>query len=201
MGKAMSENTNLHKVLEQGETIRWSGTPQPYSLFDESRKNSTIFTLSLALVVGIFLVGGYYGLSATRDMEIKSGVMIFLIFVPLFIIWMPLADKGKVKKLLYAVTDKRAIVVSGSDSKPITMPLSAVDDIRIDNADNSNCHVRVGSAVFKASTKKLPVLAFRGENDSEDNQTYKGLVFFNVRAEDGKAIHNLLKPAAALAKE
>ena len=193
----MSENTKLRNMLEQGEIIRWSGVPQPYSIFDESRKSSTIVTLVLALAVGIFLVAGYYWLCASRDIEIKSGLMIFFVFVPLFIIWMPVSDKNRVKKLTYAVTDKRVIILSGTHNKPITMPLSAVDDIRIEDADNGNRHVRIGSAVFKAPAKKLPGLACRGESADENRDTYNGLVFFNLSAEDGKTVYNLLKPTAA----
>ena len=86
MENSMSTNTNLNDVLEQGETIQWSGTPQPYSLFGETHKKSTITSLCWALAWGIFLMGGYYALTVSQGTEIQKGVMFFCAVVPLFIL-------------------------------------------------------------------------------------------------------------------
>lgn len=191
----MSDNTILNNLLEDGETLLWSGAPQPYGLFDESHKKSTITTICLALAWGVFFVGGYYALAVSKDVEIREGVMLFCASVPLFVIGMALSDKNKVKQLLYAVTDKRAIVVS---DKPISLCAADIDNIRVDKADNGNCHIRLGSPAFKASPRKLPLLAHRGEyKDQENDRIYTGLVFFNVSAEDEKIIRDLLPSAAA----
>jgi len=191
----MSDNSKLNTVLEEGETLLWSGVPQPYSLFDESHKKSTMITLGWALAWGILLVGGYYTLTATKDVEMRTGVMLFCMAVPLFIIGMAVTDKNKVQKLLYAVTDKRAIVLS---DKPIAMRIADIDAIRVDEADNGNCHIRVGSPACKASARKLPIMAFRGEFSGQDNnKVHSGMAFFNVSAEDEKTIRDLLKPGAA----
>lgn len=186
----MNVNEKLNQLLENGETIQWSGVPQPYSIFDPSRKASTITTLCVALLWTIISVGGYYA-SGT---EIKTGIVIFFLAISAIIVWMPISDKGRIKKLLYGITDRRVIVTAQENSDPITMPIADIDDIRIDEGDNGNCHVRVGSRVFKASAKKLPGLAYRGEYDDQDGKKkYKGLVLFNVTAKDGKTIESLLK--------
>ena len=57
MGKTMNDNVKLVNTLEKGEIIRWSGAPQPYSLFDDSRKTPTIISLCWALGTGIILAG------------------------------------------------------------------------------------------------------------------------------------------------
>jgi hypothetical protein len=197
MGKAMINNEKLNNILEKRETIRWSGIPLPYSLFDGSRKTSTLMSLYWALAWAILSILGYYAMTASSGAEIKTGVLIFLVGISIMIALMPVLDKGKIKKLSYAVTDKRAIIVSGENDNPIAMPLADIDDIRIDKTDNGNCHVRIGSPVFKMPVKKLPGLAFRGEFvDQDGKKKYQGLVFFNVSAEDAKMIGNLLKPGA-----
>ena len=191
----MSDNTKLNEILEQGETVMWSGVPQAYSLLGESYKKSTLITLCWALAWGIFLVGGYYALTISKNVEMQTGVMLFCAAVPLFIVWMSISDKNKIKKLFYAVTDKRAIILS---DKPISMRIADIDDIRVDKADDGNCHIRVGTPTFKTSPRKLPLLAFRGEFSGQDNdKSYTGFVFFNVSGEDEKKIHSLLKPAAS----
>ncbi len=187
----------LNKTLVNGETILWSGAPQPYSLFGKDRKRWTMRTLYWAVAWAIFSVGGYYALAVSYGTPISPGVILSLLAVCPIIIWMPVSDKLNVKKLSYAVTDKRAVVVSNSNDASIFMPLANITAIRIDEADNGNCHVRLGSPVLKMSARKLPFLAYRGEYvDQNDTKLYKGLVFFNVRAEDGKAIDKLLNAGA-----
>ncbi|CAK7006774.1 MAG: hypothetical protein DELT_00271 [Desulfovibrio sp.] len=198
----MSENTKLDSALEQGEIVRWSGAPQPYSLFDESRKSSTIITLCWALAWGVALVGGYYASSVSNGAEVKTGIMAFCVFIPLFVIWMPVSDRNKIKKLSYAVTDKRVIVLSEGESNPISMPLTDIDAMRIEDADNGNCHIRLGSSVFKASARKLPGLAYRGDFYAHDGErAYKGLVIFNIPEEDAETVLDLLKPTIPIAEK
>lgn len=197
----MNDNEKLNSALEQGETIKWSGVPQAYSLFDESRKKSTIFTVCCAAAWAVLSIGGYYAAVASSNADIKTGVIVFLLATACLIVWMPISDKGKVKKLTYAVTDKRVLIVSKEDRNPIAMPFSDIDAIRVDKADNGSCNVRVGSSTFKTSLRKLPSLAYLGRFTLEnDNKSYTGLALFNVKDEDGKKISNLLEPAIASAK-
>lgn len=197
----MIDNEKLNSVLEQGETVKWSGVSQPYSLFDETRKKSTIFTLCCAAAWAVLTMGGYYAVTASSGAEVKLGVMLFLLATALLIIWMPISDKGKVKKLLYAVTDKRVLIVSKENTNQGAMSFANIDAVRVDKGDNGNCHVMVGSSVFKASPRKLPGLAYLGKFVGEsDNKKYTGLVFFNVSADDAKTASNLLESAISSAK-
>ena len=197
----MINNEKINSVLEKGETIKWSGVPRPYALFDESRKKATIFTLCCAAAWAVLTMGGYYAVTASSGGDVKSGVMIFLLAISLLIIWMPVSDKGKIKKLQYAITDKRVLIVSGENSNQIAMPIAYIDAVRVDKGDNGNCHVMVGSSVFKASPRKLPGLAYLGKYTGEsDNKKYTGLVLFNVSDGDGKAASSLLESAISSAK-
>ena len=191
----MHYNEKLNKFLEEGEIIRWSGAPKPYALFDETHKTSTIISLCWALLWGIILIGGYYALTVSHGQEIKKGVMAICAAITLMILWSPIADKNNIKKLLYAVTDKKAVIVSKEDDRACTMRIADIDELRADKTGNGNCHVRAGSSVFKASARKLIGLACRGEFDMDNNEKiFKGLVFYNVSAEDGATICKLLKP-------
>jgi hypothetical protein len=194
----MSNIEKLNKLLKEGETTRWSGTPGSYGLFDKACRISTIIPLCLAFVFGIIPIPVYYAYCVSINYEVKIGVIIFFIIVFLVIAYRPVSDKNNVKSLLYAVTDKRAIIVSGKDDNARAMRIEDIDDLRIEEAGNGNCHIRIGSPVTKAATGKLPRLAYVGTFNEQDNvKIYTGLVFFNVPAEDGKTIAALLKPANA----
>ena len=188
----MQNDEKLSKLLEKGGVVRWSGTPQPYGLFDETHKTSTMISLFWALLWGIILVGGYYASAVKTGQEIQKGIMAFCAVIPIAVAWGPIRDKSNIKKMLYALTDKRAIVISSDENNSLTMNITDIDGVRVEKTNNGNCHIRLGSPVFKASARKLLGLAYRGEFETEDNnKIYKGLVFYNVSAKDGDMIRGL----------
>ncbi|MDR1379151.1 MAG: hypothetical protein LBJ36_08885 [Synergistaceae bacterium] len=218
----MPDNDNLKKLLEEGEEIRWSGSPQPYGLFDETHKILTLLSLFWAVTWGVILIGGYYAFAVSRALEIKTSVMIFCAAVPLLLAWSPWRDKNSIKKLQYAITDKKVVVFSSEGIKECVLPITNIDAMRIERieriqqtqriekneknekngkneknekASNGTCHIRFGSSTFKASAKKLLTLATRGEYEiASDTKNYTGLVFYNVSASDGDEICDFLKP-------
>ena len=190
----MQDSEMFSKILKEGETMRWSGTPRPYGLFDETHKTSTLISLCWALAWGILLVGGYYALSVSQGQEIRKGVMFFCAIIPIMVACGPITDKGNIKKLRYPVTDKRLIITSaGETGKECAMDVTDVDEWRVEKTANGNCHVRIGSKIFKASARKLISLATHGDYDMKGNdKIYKGLVLYNLSAEDGDTIYNIL---------
>jgi len=198
----MHDNEKLNKVLEEGESVRWCGIPQPYDLFDETHKTSTLISLCLPLVCGIIFIGGYYAFNVSRGYETQNGVMIVIAAVCVMIAWGSIGDITKVKNLLYAVTDRRVVIISGSGDKACSMRIADIDGVRIEHTAKGNCHIRVGSSVFAASARKLPHLACHGKFDIKgDNKIYNGLVMYNVSAEDENVLRGLLEPAVVRAQK
>jgi hypothetical protein len=200
MSNGDNERFENEGKLEEGDAIRWSGSPQPYEFFDEAHKTSTLVTLCWAVSWGILLVGGYYYFCVSRNLEIKTVVMIVCAAVPLLIAWSPVGDRNNVKKLQYKVTDKKIIVSSLEMSKEYVLPITDVDAMRVEKAGDGTCHLRFGSSTFKASAKKLLVLAIRGEYkiQKNDEKIYTGLVFYNVGSADGDVICDLLKSRVSI---
>jgi hypothetical protein len=202
-GTKMSIDSDLEKWLDEGEAVQWSGSPQPYGLLDEGHKTATLISWFWAAAWGIFLVGGYYALCISRNLEIKTSAMVICAIVPLFIFWSPTGDKNRIKKLRYAITNKRILVVAagstGSD-KPCTLPLTAIGTVRVEKAGKETCNLRLGPSTFRASARKLPALAIRGNFDTNANneRIYNGLVFYNIINGDGEAAGDLLKPYAVI---
>jgi hypothetical protein len=195
----MPNGDNGGKLIAEEDIIRWSGSPQPYGVFDEGHKISTLVTLCWAVSWGILLIGGYYAFCVARNLEIKTVVMIVCIAIPLLIAWAPVGDKNNVKKLLYKVTDKKITVTPSEGSREHALPISDIDLIRVEKAGEGTCHVRFGSATFKASAKKLIILAIRGEYKvQKDEKIYTGLVFYNISSSDGDVICDLLKARVSI---
>ncbi|MDR2179034.1 MAG: hypothetical protein LBP21_01875 [Synergistaceae bacterium] len=191
----MSNGDNAEKLLEEGDVVRWSGSPQPYGVFDGAHKTSTLVTLCWAVSWGILLIGGYYAFCVSRNLEIKTVVMIICVAIPLLIAWSPVGDKNNVQKLQYKVTDKKITVTSSEGSREQVLPIADIDALRVEKAGEDTCHIRFGSSAFKASMKKLIILSLRGEFkvQKNDEKVYTGLVFYNIAVEDGDVICDLLK--------
>jgi hypothetical protein len=199
----MSVSKDVEKWLDEGEAVQWSGSPQPYSLLDEGHKTVTFISWFWAAVWGVLLIGGYYALCISRNLEIKVSAMVICAVVPLFIFWSPVGDKNRIKKLRYAITNKKVLVVSEgavSSEKPCVLPLAAVGTVRVEKADKGTCNLRLGASTFKASARKLLPLAIRGsfESNSNNEKTYNGLVLYNIGNSDGEAACDLLKSYAVI---
>jgi hypothetical protein len=199
----MSVSKDVEKWLDEGEVVEWSGPPQPYRLLDEGHKTGTLISWFWALAWGAFLIGGYYSLCVSRDLEIKTSAMVICAVIPLFIFWSPVGDKNRIKKLRYALTNKKVLIVTedaASSDKPCVLPLTAIEAARVEKTDEGTCSLRLGSSTFKTSARKLPSLAIRGNFELSDGneKTYNGLVFYNIRDEDGDAVCELLKSYAVI---
>jgi hypothetical protein len=194
-----NENDWLKKILEKGETVRWTGSPQPYGLFDEAHRSATVASVVLALVVGAVLTGGYLWLCASRGIELTYGVVVFCLVVSLLILWRPISNKKFISGMKYAVTDRRLLALSTKSDRMQILPLPALDTARLVQAGIGTCHVLFGAPVVKAPAKKLPALAIYGQDaEGEGNaKTTKGMVFYNISADAGSAVHALLKSSFA----
>jgi hypothetical protein len=193
----MADDSNgLREVLEKDETVRWSGPTQPYGIFDEAHKRSTLVSIAWGLAVGIILTGGYLWLCASRNIEVKNVVLIFTLGFALLIVWGPISNKKRLAGMRYALTDKRVIAFATGIGKALVMSLSALDAVRIVQAAPGTCHILLGSPVAKASGKKLLALTMYGRDaEGEDKvKVSKGMVFYNLSAEDGNTLRVLLQP-------
>ncbi|MDR1481123.1 MAG: hypothetical protein LBI74_00685 [Synergistaceae bacterium] len=192
----MTDNDIFKKTLEEGESIRWSGFAMPYRLLDEAHKKQTLTSWIWALALGIVLIGGYIWMCFSRDVELKMGVVIICAAISLVIAWSPVSDKKNIKKLRYAITDRRAITVYSEGDKTFSVALSDIDAARLERAGNETSHLRLGSSTFGASLKKLLAIALNGDYETKDSEKiYKGLIFYNISASDGKKVCDLLKSA------
>jgi hypothetical protein len=194
--KMADDSDRLREILEKDETIRWSGSAQPYGIFDEAHKNSTLASIVWGLAAGVILLGGYLWLCASRDIEVKNVIIFFVLGFVMLILWGPISNQKHLARMRYAVTDKRVIALSAGTSKAFAMSLPALDAVRIVRAGPGICHILFGSSVAKASGKKLQSLTMHGRDaEGEDKvKISKGMVFYNVSAEAGSLLRTLLQP-------
>ena len=76
-------DTRLKNILWEGEEVRWSGRPKPFSLFDHDSKNSILLTwivsaLVLAAVIVLMVFSSITGTRSFTDVLIMAIVALFL---------------------------------------------------------------------------------------------------------------------------
>jgi hypothetical protein len=196
--KMADDGDRLKEVLEKDETVRWSGTAQPYGIFDEAHKSSTLASVAWGVAVGVILIGGYLWLCASRNIEVKNVIIVFSLGFALLILWSPISSKKHLTRMKYAITNKRVIAFSTGIGKMFAMPLPAIDAARIVQAGPGTCHILFGSSVAKASGKKLLALTMHGQDvEGEDKvKVAKGMVFYNISTDAGNILRALLQPLA-----
>ena len=107
-------DTRLKNILWEGEEVRWSGRPKPFSLFDHDSKNSILLTwivsaLVLAAVIVLMVFSSITGTRSFTDVLIMAIVALFL---PVALSARPFMDKKCLEKnTLYAITNFRIIVL------------------------------------------------------------------------------------------
>ena len=195
-----NDGDKLREFLEKDEAIRWSGSAQPYGIFDEAHKKSTLASIIWGLGVGILLTGGYLWLCASRDLEVKNVVIFFTLGFSLLILWGPVSNKKRIAQMRYAITNQRVIALSTGIGKAFAMSLPALDAVRIVQAGPETCHVLFGSSVANVSGKKLLALSMHGQDpEGEDKvKTSKGIVFYNISAEAGNMLRALLQASVVV---
>jgi hypothetical protein len=190
----MADRDVFKKVLEEGESIKLCCPSQSYELFDEEHKKQTTAAWTWALALGIILVGGYIWLCYSRNIELKAIIIVICAAIPLAMAWSPAADKKNIKKLRYAITDRRAITASTDGDKAHSMAISDIDAARLERAGIGTCHLRLGSPTLNMPLKKLPSMALNGKYETlNTTKIYTGLVFYNISTSEGEEIYNILK--------
>ena len=191
----MQNSENIEHLLDNDETVRWTGKPQSYSVLDETNKTSTLKNWFLAAILAALLNGGYYMLCISSGLDFKMLFLVFSIGVPLFVFMNPIFERNGVKKQIYAITNKKVITYSeGAD--PQILALDKIDAVRVEKAAGSNCHMRLGSSTFNTPTGKLRTSTIKGiyDDDSNNKKYYTGLIFYNLGITDSEAVCGLLNP-------
>ena len=130
----------------------------------------------------------------SRNIELKAMIIVICAAIPLAMAWSPAADQKNIKKLRYAITDRRAITASTDGDKAHSMAISDIDAARLERAGIGTCHLRLGSSTLNMPLKKLPSAAVNGRYDTSNTaKNCTGLVFYNISKSEGEEMYNMLK--------
>jgi hypothetical protein len=187
----MKTDELLNGILAKDETVKWTATPQPYSIMNEENKRATVMFWIIATAVLLILNIAYIALCAADDaVDFKIGVLIVTVGIPVFLYINPLRDEMYIAKQLLVITNTRVMICHKS-GKELHIDIENIKTVSLEkSADAERCHIKIGAAV-DAPTGKLRKIAVSGKHDNDDKCT--GLVFYHMDTQDGKRAHELIK--------
>lgn len=182
----------LYDNLMDGEKLLWSGKPE-CKIFGKTHKN---FFLAKAALIAVILIGffAYYfaGVSAGTIPFKMAAIAIVLVIaaVPLTLEWL---DAQKMKKTIYAVTDKRLITLVDTAVNAVTFEQVKAHKFAED-ADGQVSLV-CGCDMMKASPRTYRASAVFGLRMKADNSECERFVMYAIPEADKvkKLIAKLVK--------
>lgn len=188
---------NVEKILNNGETVLWSGTSAPFSLLDSAAGNGRkIITRWIVVVVlAAALLGLYLKNNHSASFTFEGAVLL----IALLILVLPVLERRNVLASRYIITNQRAIVLLGSHSV-FSMRLDCIDKFRTVRDEAPQPCLVIGSPVFCDIHRQLRWRSchpLERPSSSEDNNA-QGMVFYCIRdAEAAAALLNRLCTSAA----
>lgn len=171
----------LYDNLMEGEKVLWSGKPESQT-FGKTHKT---FFIAKAAVIAIALIGFfmYYlgGVNAGTIPFKASAIIIVLVIaaVPLTLEWL---DAQKMKKTIYAVTDKRLITLVDTAVNAVTF-----DQVKAHKfAEDADGQVSLvcGCDMMKASPRTYRASAVYGLRMKADNSECERFVMYAIPEAD-----------------
>lgn len=171
--------------LEEGEQLEWVGMPEPFRLFNGTNLKSLCLRWLICVVIAVVVANAYISYSSITH---HAGSQLHIIAaasvgVPLLIsiTLMPFRDKSDTqRKLIFALTDKRAITYTGFNGKFYSMDIDEIDEIKIMDNRNDKGHVILGWAAIQAPEKRMREIALTPKTTGNKEKIVKGMVFYNV---------------------
>lgn len=180
----------MQSVLEEGETIRWGGTTEPYRVFTKESKKGLLLRWGIC-IAGIVLWAIYCIVGRNIDGASGFALVISMILVILFFGYMayvPFLDKKKmVQKNSYYLTDRRAIFLDGTDhTYAMNLYGAKVDFLP---AEDGNTTLLLRKSPEQNIPKAIRTIAWQPIRDDYSGLGVTDMVFYNVKKDDA-----LIKP-------
>ena len=170
-------NDALKGILNENETLKWTGSPENIKLTDSANKTKVMIYFGIALVWVILSIVLYIPFALKTG---NTGIQLVIVLVimdciPILLVTSPIREMLGLRKSRYYITDKR-VIVQGTD-RVMSMVLNDGLRVRTEKSEGGLGHVLIGTAGDKKPSA-YRVTAVYGDLDEK---TVTGLAFYNIR--------------------
>jgi len=185
------EAKRLNTLLEDGEQILWAGRPDPGKFMDgqNRRYNTRWFIITGAIFAAILIA------LAAGTVRSQTGFFnvftLFILLIGAVVIASPYSAYRKLRKVVYAVTNRR-ILVSSSETSRFVLDLDMADSVSVLPGDGQNATLCIGSPTAKIKPHKLRDCGSMGFRFDKDNGSLVYPVFYNIP--EAEKVKEIIQP-------
>ena len=184
----------LKESLREEEKLLWSGSPEPFETLDKTHKTPFIRNGIITGLITIAICVAYVILANIEDVPLKPGVLVIVAACGIFIIVRALLDASKIRKRVqYAITDKRLIVLTDSAK---SVEYSAVSAAKLDKDGDGHASLLCGEDAIKAKPWKRRALVLTGAVTNDTTGVCESFVMYALPETD--KVKEILKPYLSL---
>ena len=180
----------LEKLLADDETVLWQSRPESFGLLAGTYRNSFLRRIAVCVAAMAVVLILYSFAVSGRGIAYSPVVVVLVLAVGLFLIFRQILDDSRIRKTaLYAVTDRRLIVLVGKDVR-----IAALDEVpswAIRRDEDGYASALFGETAVNCIPGKWRELALCGTYKEEDTGVCKALVFYAVP--DPDALERVLR--------
>ena len=179
--------------LREGETLLWKSRAEAIETLDKTNKKRFWITTAICAVLAVILSALYV---IYVKGPVKPAVLVILVLLCAFAPLRRLLDASAVRKLGYAVTNQRLLIVSG-EVKGVS--LSRVKEAALRTDEDGHLSLLVGADALKAKPSHWRDVALTGLPGTEEEGTV--VEYFGFYAvEDKSGLRKILRQVLPLVK-
>ncbi len=172
----------LKESLREEEKLLWSGRPEAFETLDMTHKIPFIRKGIITAIVTIAICVGYVILAGAQDAPLKPGVLAVVAACGVFIIVRGLLDASKIRKRMqYAITDKRLIILTDSDK---SVEYSAISAAMLSSDKDGHVSLLCGENAIKAKPWRRRALALTGAVTNDTTGVCESFVMYALPETD-----------------
>lgn len=171
----------LYDILTDGEKVLWSGKPE-FKILGETHKK---FFAAKVVVIAFALIAFfmYYFIGVKEGtIPFKASVLVIMgviAAVPLMLEWL---DAQKMKKTIYAVTDKR--LISLVDTAVNALPYDRIKEYKFAEDADGQVSLVCGCDMMKKNPRSYRASAVFGLRMKDDNSECERFVMYAIPEAD-----------------
>ena len=180
----------LKESLREEEKLLWSGRPEPFEPLDKTHKSPFIRSGIITALVTIAICVAYVILTGINNAPLKPAVLVIVAACGIFIILRGLLDASKIRKrALYAITDKRLLILTDSAK---SVEYSAISAAKLDRDEDGHTSLLCGEDAIKAKPWKRRAATLSGAITDDNTGMCERFVMYALP--DADKVKETLKP-------
>ena len=167
----------LQDHLIEDEKILWTGSPEFVTL-DKTNKPFIVAKAGIVLAAMAIFVAYYISFAAATGTDFKLSVLFIIAALTALVVLPEILDANKLKKCLYAVTDRRLITIVGENMDSVEY--CKIKEYAFEEDADGQVSLLCGPRAMSAKPRLRRLNTVLGARLTEDKTTCDSFVMYGI---------------------